>query len=169
MGSLQGYHLVGLEELQERLPGEREGATFEETAVCVEESIRDGLRQTFGYMETISETIPRHLEAIKQANTLLRNDSNAKKQDDLLIREERELKLVLQEEICTKLAIRVHIRFLRFCTWLKEQEESGSIKERLRWERCLLEVHSLVGDEIESARQMLGRTAISASDQVIRD
>jgi len=143
---------LDLEELQkEGSLGESEGATADEIAICAETSLRNGLRLCLDYMETISQNIFCHRKTVKRVNEFVRDGHDSEKWEELLFREERALKLVLQEEVRTRLAIRVHMRFLRFCAWLKGLEETGSVEERLLWERSLLQVHTLVKDEVEGA------------------
>lgn len=103
------------------------------------------------YMETISQKISHHLEIVKQADVVVRGGRNLGQWEELRVQEEKALKLALQEKIRATLAISVHVRFIRFCTWLKNQEETGSIEEQLLWERTLLGVDTSVKSEIEEA------------------
>ena len=140
--------LLDLEELQQSGSlGESEGATIDETAVYAEASLRDGLCLCLDYMETVSQNILYHVE---QASTFVRDDHDPENWE-LLFREAEALKLALREKIHMRLAIRVHMHFLRFCTWLKGQEETGSAEERLLWERSFLQVHTSVRGEVEEA------------------
>jgi hypothetical protein len=87
------------------------------------------------------------LEAVKQAKERRGGDAGER----LPEQDEKALKFALQEKITTELAIRAHEHFLRFCAWLKRQEETGCIEEQLLWERGLSEVHRLVRSETEEA------------------
>lgn len=144
--------LLSLEEFQEDGSlGESEGATTAETAAHAEESLQDGLRLCLDYMEAVSQSISHRLETVKQASEFVRDGHDLEQWKGSLFQEEEALKRALQEKIATRSAIIVHVHFLRFCAWLKNQEETGSVEERLFWERSFLEVHTLVKIEVEGA------------------
>lgn len=148
----QGLNLLHLEELQRGCsPGDNESATIDETAAYAEESLREGLRLNLDYMETVSQNISRLQEVIKQANTSVHDGHSFERRDGLLLEGVEALKRALLEKIGRRVAIRAHVHFLQFCIWLKNQEETGSVEERLFWERRFLGVHVLVRGEVEGA------------------
>lgn len=147
----QGFNLLHIEELQRSSStGDNESGKVDETAARVEESLREGLRMNLDYIETVSQNISHRLDVIKTANEFMRNGHNLERWGGSP-EEGEPLKFALMEKISTSVAIRAHAHFLRFCMWLKRQEETGSTEERLFWERSLLEVHVLVKSEVEGA------------------
>ena len=152
IGVSQRFNLLHLGELQRSgSPDENEDATIDETATRAEESLQEGLRLNLDYMETVSRNISRRLEVIKQVNSLVCDGHDLERWERSLKEEVNTLKLALVEKISTGVAIRAHVHFLRFCAWLKCQEETGSVEELLFWEKCLLKVHISVKSEVEKA------------------
>ena len=148
--------LSHLEELQRcDSPGGSEGATVEETAAYVEGSLQEGLGLNLDYMETVTQNITLRLKNIKRTN-LFASEGHC---HERLLEEMEELKHALFEKNSVRVCIRAHLYFLRFCTWLGHQEETGGVEELLIWERSLLRVHALVKREIEEALKVVAPEA----------
>ena len=128
----QRFDPLYLEELQRwGSPRRNEEETVEETAAYVEESLQEGLSMSLDYMETVSKNITLRLEAIERVNASVSEGCGLER-----LPEEREgLKRALCERIGARVSISAHMHFLRFCTWLKHQEETGSVEEQVFWER----------------------------------
>ena len=149
----QRTNLSHLEELQRYdSPELSEDATVEETAAYVEGSLQEGLGLNLDYMETVSRNIALRVEAIERANAFAREGYRLER---LLELEMEALKHALFESIGVRVSIRAHSHFLRFCTWLKDQEETGCVEELVFWEKSLLGVHNVVKREVEEALRLV--------------